>query len=95
MFRFACNGELDMTPLELGILIHYKGSAADFRFGDFTAPAVRDAIDWFRGDAGMLEPTDSKEYPSATYRLTKKGEFFVEHLCSLSLPESVWVMPNA
>lgn len=83
-----------MTPLELGILIHYRGSAADYRFGDFSAPAVRQTIDWFRGEAGLLEPTNRDEYPNATYRLTAKGEFLVDQLCAMPLPVSVWVMPN-
>ena len=84
-----------MTPLELSILIHYRGSAADFRFGDFSAPAVRQAIDWFKGSAEMLEPTNKDEHPDATYRLTAKGQFFVDQLCAMPLPVSVWVMPNA
>lgn len=83
-----------MTPLQLSILIHYRGSAADFRFGDFSAPAVREAIDWFRGEAGMLEPANHDSYPDAAYKLTTKGEFFVDQLCAMPLPVSVWVMPN-
>lgn len=84
-----------MTPLELSILIHYRGHAEDYRFGDFSAPAVRRAIDWFRGEAGMLEPTNRDAYPNAAYKLTKKGEFFVDRLCEMPLPVSVWVMPDA
>lgn len=83
-----------MTPLEISILIHYRGSTADFRFGDFSAPAVREAIDWFRDDVGMLEPTNSNDFPEATYKLTEKGNFFIDQLCAMPLPVSVWVMPN-
>lgn len=83
-----------MTPLELEILIHYRGSATDYRFGDFSAPAVRQAIDWFRGEAGLLEPTNRNDYPDATYKLTDKGNFLVDQLCAMPLPVSVWVMPN-
>ena len=84
-----------MTPLELSILIHYRGCSNDFKFGDFSARAVREAIDWFKGEAGMLEPRDKAEYPDAIYRLTEKGRFFVDQLCEMPLPVSVWVMPNA
>jgi len=37
-----------MTPLQLQILIHYAYSAEDYRQGDFSATAVREAIDLFK-----------------------------------------------
>lgn len=83
-----------MTPLELSILIHYRGHAEDYRFGDFSAPAVRQAIDWFRGDAGLLEPTGIEEPQMGAYRLTAKGEFFVDQLCATPLPVQIWAMPG-
>ena len=82
-----------MTPLELNILLHYRGCADDFRNGDFSAPAVRSAIDWFRGDAGLLEPIKQEDCQNAAYKLTDKGMFFAEQLCMMPLPVSVWVMP--
>lgn len=83
-----------MSPLELSILLHYRGCARDFRDGDFSAPAVRQAIDWFRGDAGMLESTNGNPSATAAYKLSSKGEFFVEELCKMPLPISVWMMPS-
>ena len=79
-----------MTPLQLSILLHYYGHADDYREGDFSAPAVRKAIDWFREDAGMLEISRRSQ---RTYDLTEKGTFFVEYICSLPLPVGKWVMP--
>jgi hypothetical protein len=84
-----------MTPLEISILLHYHSRADDFREGDFSAPAVRQAIDWFRGSAEMLiqgtEPTNGK-----TYKLTERGEVFVDALLKLPLPvrQRAWVMPQ-
>lgn len=80
-----------MTPLEIGILLHYYSSGADYRGGDFSAPAVREAIDLFRGGLGLLMD-DISEHPRA-YRLTERGECFVEHLKRQPLPVQVWVMP--
>ena len=79
-----------MTPLDLEILLHYScHTDEDFRCGDMSAPAVREAIDWFVDDVGMLEPS----FPGAAYKLTEKGRFFVAQLCDLPLPVSKWVMP--
>lgn len=82
-----------MTPLELSILLHYRGAMTDFRDGDFSAPAVREAIDWFRDTAGMLVKTNGDPHDCAAYRLTAKGEFFVDQLCAMPLPVRIYVMP--
>lgn len=80
-----------MTPLELSILIHYRGCANDFRDGDFSAPAVREAINTFRDDLLLLEATDG--LTRAGYRLTQRGHVFVDALCETPLPVQSWVMP--
>lgn len=88
-----------MSPLELSILIHYKGHADDFNDGDFSAPAVRDFIDKFIDTSdswttsGMLEQIPLEEGKYSTYRLTEKGHVFVDALCALRPPIQVWVMP--
>lgn len=82
-----------MTPLELSILIHYRGCANDFRDGDFSAPAVRQAIDDFRDRLFLLENINANPEAYAMYRLTERGKVFVNELCKLPLPVQVWVMP--
>ena len=88
-----------MSPLEISILIHYKGHADDFNNGDFSAPAVRDAIDKFRDTtdswtvSGMLEQMSLEERRDSNYKLTEKGHVFVDALCALRPPVQVWVMP--
>ena len=85
-----------MSPLELMVLLHYRGHTDDFRGGDFSAPAVRDAIERFRDDYKLLEPTESMDvYHDPHYRLTARGHAFVKALCSTPLPVQVWVMPCA
>ena len=86
-----------MTPLELDILIHHYGRATDFRDGDFSAPAVRDAIDRFRDVDNLIETIPNEEKGlrgRACYRLTERGRIFVEHLQSIPLPEPTWTMPR-
>lgn len=88
-----------MTPLQLCILLHYYYSAVDFRDGDFTAPAVRDAIDVFRSDysdspyetSGLL--TDSTLI-GQTYTLSERGRVYIDHLLDQPLPAQAWVMPS-
>lgn len=80
-----------MTPLELSILIHYRGCANDFRDGDFSSPSVRSVIDYFCGPLGLLEGTYSN---NANYKLTERGRVFVDALCETPLPIQTWVMPS-
>lgn len=81
------------TPLQLQILLHYYSHADDFRDGDFAAPAVREAIDWFRGEAGFLEIKPPSR-GLASYRITERGRVLVRHLLSAPMPVQVWTMPN-
>ncbi len=86
-----------MTPLEIGILLHYWTRTNDYRDGDFSAPAVRDTIDAFRGEWGLIEeiPEDyrrSGEY--RTYRVTERGEAMVKALTLLPLPIATWLIPT-
>jgi len=83
-----------MTPLQLSILIHYRGAARDYREGDFSAPAVREAINEFVEHSKLLEYTGGGAGVNATYKLSARGEAFVDGLCALPLPEQVWVMPK-
>lgn len=87
-----------MTPLAIEILLHYHGHAYDYREGDFSAPAVRELIDRFRGDnplytdSGMLEI--ETQMGNRSYRLTDKGRVYVAALLSVPLPVQVWVLPK-
>ena len=81
-----------MTPLEVEILLHYRCSGRDYREGDFEAPAVREAIDYFRNRTGMLE-TECNGL-GRNYQLTEKGRFYVDAICSIPLPEAQWIIPN-
>lgn len=77
-----------MTPLEISILLHYHVSPVDYRNGDFSAPAVRNAIDEFRRDGFLAEAVETY------YHITDKGRFYVEALCSVPLPVATWVIPS-
>lgn len=43
-----------MTPLQIEIVLHYYVRPTDYRDGDFTAPAVSQALDHFKR-AGVLK----------------------------------------
>lgn len=82
-----------MTPLEIEILFHYHCRAVDYRDADFSAPAVRAAMDRFTGELGLLE---LEKDPSLrrTWRPTDRAEVYLEHLMSQPLPVKTWVIPT-
>ena len=82
-----------MTPLQISIMLHYYTTAWDYRDGDFSAPAVRETIDYFV-DEEMLGVADvaGKEVPYL--RITPKGTVFVDALCAVPLPVRQWVIPE-
>ena len=84
-----------MSPLEIEILLHYyQRFPTDFRDGNFCAPEVQDAIERFRDEYNLLEPTQSMDvYHDPHYRITERGRVFVEALCNMPLPVKTWVMP--
>lgn len=84
-----------MTPLEISILLHYRCTVTDFRDGDFSAPAVREAIDRLHkvDDLLMLTPQGMRATHGA-YVITERGRAFVEALERMPLPIQVWVMPT-
>lgn len=82
-----------MTILQLEILLHYGASQSDYRDGDFSSPAVREAINMFRDELGMLE-TPGRGRCQA-YGLTERGRVFVAALKAVPLPVQTWVMPGA
>lgn len=82
-----------MTPLQLEILLHYYASLGDYREGDFSAPAVRKAIDDFKGPLGLLRPAKENTSRGSCYVITERGRTFLNHVLELPLPVQTWVMP--
>ncbi len=76
-----------MTPLQIEILMHYWTRAIDYRSGDFSAPAVREAIDWFVSE-GLLEAEAVDG--TKTYALGKRGAAYLLALSRVPLPQQVW-----
>lgn len=79
-----------MTPLQIEILLHYYCHGNDYRDGDFSAPAVREAIDVFK-EIKMLEQDTDPRSPR-TYRATPRCNYYVEYLCRIPLPEQSWTI---
>lgn len=74
-----------MTPLFIDMAIHYHCTPGDYRDGDFSAPAVRELIDWMR-DEGLIEHKDG-----GGYRGTDRLAAYVTKLCTIDLPELRWI----
>jgi len=76
-----------MSPLFLDAILHYHTSPGDYRDGDFSAPAVREMIDWMY-DNKLID------HGCGRYIATDRLHAFVEKLCSIQLPELKWVYPE-
>lgn len=79
------------TPLQMEILLHYYCSASDFREGDFSAPAVRSAIDSFAEVEGLLTASSQPEY--GAYEITERGRCLIDHILETPAPVQMWVIP--
>lgn len=75
-----------MSPLQVSILIHYHCFPSDYRDGDFSAPAVREAIDWFVSES-MLKHSDKVDQ---LYEPTGGCHAYVNKICEVELPVLVW-----
>lgn len=84
-----------MTPLQLQMLLHYHCIARPYGWND-PDHANSDAVNRQRrilvGGDMLVEMSGE-----IGYRLTERGKFFIEHICSLPSPEPVrgWKMPDA
>lgn len=83
-----------MTPLQIQILLHYYCSPTDFRDGDFTAPAVHEAIEDFE-ESGFLRLSDPSDQLGSILVSTDKNAAFINALCSIPEPIQKWVIPVA
>jgi hypothetical protein len=79
-----------MTPLEIQIAINYVVTTGDFRDGDFSAPAVRESIDWFV-EIGFLRFPTPDDHAISIYVATDMCRTYVKKLCSIPLPKQKWV----
>lgn len=84
-----------MTPLCIEILLHYNSRAADYRNGDHSAPAVKEALDAFLREDVIRHHGFTPEYfgdgqLKARYELTSRGKAFVEYLQMIPLPTASW-----
>lgn len=86
-----------MSPLEIEILFWFNIRCCDYRDGDFSAPAVREAIDRFRDDLGLLEviaPETRNKGDDRTYRCTDRARFYLDAIQAIPLPVARWEIPQ-
>lgn len=85
-----------VSPLRIKILFHYYAIATDYRGGDHSAPAVKEAIsDFLRWD--LLVPIDTEpEYVDgellARYAITPRTMQYLNILMSVPLPIDMRVL---
>jgi len=77
-----------MTPLIIDMILHYHTTPGDYRDGDFSAPAVREAINLMRDEWGLIENGCGR------YKPTDRLHAYVAKLCSIGLPEQRWIYPE-
>jgi hypothetical protein len=87
-----------MTPLEIEILMHYRCRAVDYRDGDHSAPAVKEAIEGFIAQGLLthhgfcIERFDDGSL-RARYAVTDRAIAYLDALCNVPLPVSAWIVP--
>jgi hypothetical protein len=90
--------EAAMSPLCIEILLHYHCCAADYRNGDHSAPAVKEALDWFLSEDLIRHEGFKPEWEGnmlkARYALTSRGRAFVEYLQMIPLPTASWTFAD-
>jgi hypothetical protein len=79
-----------MTPLQISMMLHYYVAATDYRDGDFSAPAVRRALEDFKASDMLRYCT--VPFRDAAYEVTDKGRAFVKALCSVPEPTIKYVV---
>lgn len=84
---------MNWTPLEMQILLHYYYSPEDYKQGDYSAPSVREAINSFRDQHGLIrEKLEKDSY--GLYEITERGRALVHAALKTPLPVQVWVIPT-
>ena len=83
-----------MSPLQIEMLLHFYGRGDDYRDGDYSAPAVQDALSYF-GHEGLIqryEPEGDRDAAiTKSYELTDRGAAFVVALMRMPLPKQIWI----
>jgi hypothetical protein len=79
-----------MTPLQIQIALVYHATSSDFRDGDFSVPAVRQAIEDFL-TYGLLKLNINRQLDNEpVYVGTERLDVYCEKLKSIELPTQMW-----
>jgi len=86
-----------MTPLELGILLHYYVSGEDYRQGDFSAPAVSETVERFLRSGMLRERTEAEKQVmniDQIYTTTERADTYILAVLQTPLPVQIWTIPE-
>jgi len=84
---------IDMSPLEIHCLLEYHAYGYPEQDGNNMKPMAQKALLGY----GLIQISgESEDGPSSRqqYVISEKGRAHVNHLCSLSHPIKIWVLPN-
>lgn len=76
-----------MSPLSIEIVQWYFTRTTDYRDGDFSAPAVGNALN-FLGSVGLIKPTGS----TPRFGITEAGRVYCKALQAVPIPRATWVI---
>lgn len=82
-----------MTPLQIEIALWYYARACDYRDGDFSAPAVAEALSGFV-EVGLLKRHEPNADLPQRYIGTEGLRMYVQAICQVLPPVQEWVWPD-
>ena len=80
-----------MTPLHIKILLHYYVSTDEYERGYYPSTAGEYIHDLF--EMGLIEEKD-RPIVEPRHRISDKGKFYVNVLCTTPLPVHQWIIPR-
>ena len=83
-----------MTPLHIKIMLHHSISSERYSLHD-SAHASSEAVRDYHDELvmlGMLDKVGTTVYHQSGYKVTKKGEFYINYLLSIPVPSTKYVI---
>jgi hypothetical protein len=94
MITVANLGDQPMSVLQIMMMLHYYAYVGPYSADNANWGAVRDQrrqlLEW-----DMLNTVNEGQDKPLRYRVTARGEAYIEFLKALPLPEQKWVLPPA
>lgn len=84
-----------MTPLQIEILLHYWYRTNQYRDGDFSAPAVKEALEMFVRHDILTTSVISQVERKPKYEADREAlQAYITALTNVPLPRRTWIVPE-